>query len=1180
MSDVKWTRDQLRAICARDSSVLVSAAAGSGKTAVLVERLLKRITEEGRDVTEFLIITYTKAAAGELRRKIYEALSKYASLHPNDRHIRRQIALVGSARISTVHSFCTWLLRNYSDNPALAGGFRVLDENEAQLILEEELGELIDEKYDKGEERFLALSAYLSGARSDKALFGAVRELYGKSMSHPYPEKWLSEVSAAYDVSHAESIVSTVWGRYAFAAAKQSLCGCVEILDRMIADVEKSAEAATVYAGVLCDERDMLCRADRDTWDGLLDAVSEIEFPRMPSSRKIEDKSIPERIRAMHDRVKNECGEITEKFLTASSDELLKELSSLHQHMCELSALAEELSFRFGREKLRRGVLDYSDLEHYAIELLVGEYDAERDVVIPSDTAREVSKNFCEILLDEFQDSNNVQDIIFRAVSRNEKNIVMVGDVKQSIYRFRLADPTIFMKKYKSFKKYEEATGDEARYITLSQNFRSRAEVLDASNAFFSRLMSERLGDVDYTEEHFLIPRENIPDAGVGDKSCEFYLIDRKESEFSSAEDEARFVASKIRELIDSGFEVCDKDGTHRRIRYRDFAILLRSVSGNAEDYERALRDAGIPYASPRADGLLSKSEVNAIVSYLSVIDNPTSDIPLLALLKSPLFTFSADDLCYIRREGDGALIYAMEKLAAKTGETAKKCRTFLSELSALRSLSRGASAASLIWEIYNRTNALGLFGALPCGEERQRNLIEFYKCAGAFESSGYFGLYRFVSHIARLAERGGDIPAPAATSGDAVTIMTIHKSKGLEFPIVFLGGCIRNFNTDDIRRPILIHPQLGVGLRFRDAATGTDYSTIARDVIADALISEMKSEEMRILYVALTRAREKLYLVASHNDAAKMIEKTLLENAYPELDSKMLLSRMGTQVWFMLPLLRTSSGNELREYAGFLPIEADSLGGIKAYVVKTDAVEKTVSERKDDSPETEENTAEIKEMLGFSYSYTAATETPSKITATGLHADRGARVAPRRRKAPRPAFLQERELTPTECGTALHMAMQFADFEKCRSVEGATEELSRMVREKYLSKAQAEAVDAEKIAVFTNSPTGQEMLSARSVMREFKFSVLLPADEMLGKEELCGEQVLLQGVMDMYFETEDGITIVDFKTDRRRPEGEVLQKYSDQLRTYRRALFEMTGKKTESLRLYLVNHGEYIEVE
>ncbi|MBQ8003621.1 MAG: helicase-exonuclease AddAB subunit AddA, partial [Oscillospiraceae bacterium] len=850
MSDVKWTRDQLRAITARDSSLLVSAAAGSGKTAVLVERLLRRITDEGRDITEFLIITYTKAAASELRRKIYDSLSKYSALHPGIKHIRRQTALVGSARISTVHSFCTWVLRNFSDSSELSGGFRVLDENEARLILEGELSELIEEKYDSGEKNYLARAAYLSGARSDKALFSSVLELYDKSVSHPYPEKWLRDVSDAYDMSNLKSIRETAWGEYAFTAAKDALAGCIQILSCMLDDVEKSTEAGNVYAEFIADEIDMLRRADADDWDGLRNGLLGISFPRLPSSKKIEDKSIPERIRAMHDRVKRECGEITEKFLTDTSATHLGEIGALFPHLCELCALAGELATRFGLEKLRLGVLDYSDLEHYAINLLVESYDAECDEVVPSAAAYEVSKNFCEILLDEFQDSNNIQDIIFRACSRDEKNIVMVGDVKQSIYRFRLADPTIFMKKYKSFKKYEDATGDEARYITLSQNFRSRTEVLDASNALFSRVMTEKLGDVDYTEEHFLVPRENIPKPGRGDKSCEFYLIDRKESELTSAEDEARFIAAKIVSLIDSGFEISDKDGSLRRAEYRDFTILLRSVTGTAEVYERALRDAGIPYASPRAEGLLTKSEVNAIVSYLSVIDNPTSDIPLLAVLKSPLFAFSADDLCCIRRAGNDALIYAMEAIAKENGEIAEKCRAFLSELSLLRSLSRGASAASLIWEIYNRTNALGIFGALTCGEERQRNLIEFYKSAGAFESSGYFGLYRFISHIARLSERGGDIPAPAASEGNAVTIMTIHKSKGLEFPIVFLGGCIRNFNTEDIRRPVLIHPELGVGLRYRDTFSGADYSTVARDVISNAITSEMKSEEMRILYV------------------------------------------------------------------------------------------------------------------------------------------------------------------------------------------------------------------------------------------------------------------------------------------------------------------------------------------
>ncbi len=1180
MSQVKWTRDQLRAIESRGSSILVSAAAGSGKTAVLVERLLRRIVDERLDITQFLIITYTKAAASELRRKISDALYERAAANPGDKHIRRQLALVGSARISTVHSFCTWVLRNFGDQEELPGGFRVLDENEGRFILEDILSELVDEKYDESEKSFLALADYLSGARNDKQLFSAVLELYDKSISHPYPEKWLCEVAESYDMSGKNNILDTRWGEYSFRTAREALENIVKTIDCMIRDAERSAVGSELYAELLDTERDSLNDAVCDDWDEMRKRLSGIEFLRLPSSKKLDDKALAERIKAGHARIKSDVAEVLEKFLPDSSDILLSELSELAPHIKELSSLVCELSARFKKEKLRRGVLDYSDLEHFAVALLVESYDAELDSVVPSAVANDVAKSFCEILLDEFQDSNNVQDIIFRAVSRNEKNIVMVGDVKQSIYRFRLADPSIFMKKYKSFKKYEDAMGDEPRCITLAQNFRSRAEVLDASNALFAEIMTEKLGGVDYTKEQYLIPREEIVDSEREDMACEFCLVDRKDSEnCSAAEAEARMVSKKISELVNAGFEIYDKDKGRRRVEYRDFAILLRSVSGNAEVYERALAEYGIPYISPRAEGLLCKSEVSAIVSYLSVIDNPTSDIPLLAVLKSPLFAFSADDLCHIRRSGGDNLIYAMELLAKKSGETADKCRAFLTQLSELRACSRGMSAGSLIWEVYNRTNALGMFGALPYGEERQRNLVEFYKFADSLCNTGYNGLYRFISHIAQIAERGGDIPAPAAHTSNAVTIMTIHKSKGLEFPVVFLGGSIRNFNTDDIRRPVLIHPELGVGLRYRDESLGREVSTLARDVIAHAIVDEMKSEEMRILYVAMTRAREKLYIVASHNDAAKMIEKTYTENSYPELDEKTLASRMGTQMWFMLPILRSACGNGLLRYAGLPENENNQLGGILAHAEACPAENEkaSVSDTVGDVQTDEFEAA--REMLGFVYPYSSATETPSKVTATGIGAAKSTKQRYIRRSVPRPEFMREKSLTAAERGTALHMAMQFADFKKCNTLDGVKSELLRLGDEKYLTAKQLEAVDAEKIFGFITSDIGREVLGAEYVRREFKFSVLLPADEALGDKSLSGEKVLAQGVMDMYYETSEGISIVDFKTDKKRPSGDTLEKYSEQLRIYRRALYEMTGKQAKSLILYLVSLGEYIEI-
>ncbi|MBQ7120524.1 MAG: helicase-exonuclease AddAB subunit AddA [Oscillospiraceae bacterium] len=1182
MSNVRWTNEQLSAIEARGSTLLVSAAAGSGKTAVLVERLLRRIVDDGFDITRFLIITYTKAAANELRKKIGEALSKYAAEHPENKRVRRNLALVGSARISTVHSFCSWLLKTYGTSLEIAGGFRILDENESRVLLDEVLGSLIEEKYEEGDESFLSLARYISDARSDRELFSSAKEMYRKSVSFPYPEKWLLGMAESYNTEGIENIRDTIWGKEAFSKARELVENSIFAAEVMLHDVDQATDTSEVYHDMLTELCHELSKALCDDWDTMRESLSEYEFKRLPSSRKVRDKSGPERIKELYGKIKKDIREgVLDSLMPASSDELLSEISSLSGYMRELSLLALELYRRFGQEKIYRGLLDYSDLEHFAIELVTEDYDEENDVVIPSARGIEVSENFSEILLDEFQDSNIVQDIIFRSVSRQEKNIVMVGDVKQSIYGFRLADPAIFMKKYKTFKRASEASGDEARYITLSRNFRSRAEVLSASNSIFERVMSEKLGGVDYTEEHHLVPRDEIPYSEREDMDCEFCIIDADDENEREIEADARFVAAKISELVNSGFEVCDKNGEKRPVTYKDFAILLRSASSAASVYEKALSDCGIPYISPVSEGLLQKSEVSAIVSFLSVMDNPTRDVALLATLRSPLFSFSADDFCYIRRAGKGSLIDAMGSLAREDSETAKKCRRFLTSLSEMRSLAKGKGISELIWEIYNRTNALGMFGALSYGEERQKNLIEFFKCAEALEKSGYVSLYKFISHIARIAERDGDLASPPISSTDGVTIMTMHKSKGLEFPVVFVANAIRSFNLDDIKGNILFHPKLGAGLRIKDEKLGMDYSSFMRDIIKRKILEDQKSEEMRLLYVALTRAREKLYITTAFKNAARAIEKTMVENAYPDFDKINLASRNDAKLWFLLPILRSATGSDILEYAGFYASDGEKLPGLRAYVVKaseitSQAAEKEISEAKKVVPDEEE----IKKMLSFVYPYEAALKTPSKITATGIsaQAEKGQRKV-LRKTVERPSFIREKKLNAAERGTALHLAMQFADFEKCVTEEGAKAELLRLYEEKYLTKKQYEAVDSKKIYAFVNSHIGREMLSAKKVCREFKFSLLLPGEKILSDESLSGEKLLLQGVIDMYYETDEGITIVDFKTDKNPPEGERLEKYKAQLKVYKTALLEMTGKKANRLVLYLVSTGEFLEV-
>ncbi len=1182
MSMVTWTSEQLSAIEARGSTLLVSAAAGSGKTAVLVERLLRRIVDDGLDITQFLIITYTKAAANELRKKIGEALRKYAAAHPGDKRIRRNLALVGSARISTVHSFCSWVLKNYGNNAELAGDFRVLDENEGKVILQEVLSELIDEKYEEGEENFLALARYMSDARSDRDLFSSVVELYRKSVSFPYPESWLEEMSRSYDTEGMKSICDTVWGKEAFSKAVEIVKNGIFATEVMLSDVDGDAEASAVYHDVLTDMKQGLSTALSDDWDGLLKKLSELDIRNLPSSRKVSDKRIPERIKELYNRVKKDIKEtVLETLMPGYSRELLDEVESLSVYMRELSLLALELYRRFGREKLYRSLLDYSDLEHFAIELLVDAYDEEKDEVTPSAVGLEVGENFREILLDEFQDSNVVQDVIFRSVSRKEKNIVMVGDVKQSIYGFRLADPAIFMKKYKSFKKNEEAEDDEARYITLSRNFRSRAEVLSASNAIFSRIMSESLGGVDYNEEQYLVPRDNIPFSERTDMECEFCIVDADVEGEREIEADARFVASKISELVNSGFEICDKNGEKRPVTYRDFAILLRSAKSASPIYENVLSEFGIPYISPISEGLLQKSEVSAVMSYLAVIDNPMQDVPLLAALRSPLFGFSADDFCHIRLAGRGSLIDAMKAISKEDGETAKKCERFLGNLSEMRTLAKGKGISELIWDIYNRTNALGMFGALSCGEERQKNLIEFFKCAEALEKSGYVSLYKFISHIARIAERDGDLAASPISSSDGVTIMTMHKSKGLEFPVVFVANAIRSFNLDDIKENVLLHPKLGAGLRIKDEKLGIDCSSFMRDVIKRRILEDQKSEEMRLLYVALTRAREKLYITTSFKNVTKAIGKIMVENAYSELDRMNLTTRNDAKLWFMLPILRSATGNEILSYASLDENVGEKLAGMRAYVIKaseTEVMAPAVSEDKAEEKAVEDS--DVGEMLSFVYPYATALRTPSKVTATSMSdVMRGSEKLLPRRRAERPSFIREKALNAAERGTALHMAMQFADFKRCVTEEKARNELLRLYEEKYLTKKQFEAVDAKKIYEFVTSDIGREMMCAKNVCREFKFSILLPAETLLPNDGFSGEKLLLQGVVDMYYEDENGVTVVDFKTDAKRPDGDRLIKYKEQLHTYKKAIFEMTGKAAKRLVLYLVSTGEYMEV-
>ena len=617
------------------------------------------------------------------------------------------------------------------------------------------------------------------------------------------------------------------------------------------------------------------------SWDAAAEAFAEFTFPRLGALRNYEDEAKKQLVRAVREDIKKEISRMGESWFSRPSAALRQELARLAPAAQGLIRAVEELEQSYAAEKRRKNCLDYSDLEHFARTLLVEDYDEQADAVTPAPFAQELSREYAEIMVDEYQDSNCVQDVLFRALSQGERNLVMVGDLKQSIYRFRLADPTIFLKKYRSFAPWAQARPGEPRVVCLSRNFRSRPEVLEACNRLFSTVMSEGLGDLAYTESEYLYPGAAYPPLDGQDVRAEAAVLDLEDLRAgengelppAAREVEARWIAGRIRELVDGGFRVLDRErGGTRPVEYGDIVILMRSLADKAAVYEAALKAAGIPCTSDKAAGLLDTPEVTMVVSLLSAVDNPLMEVPLVSALRSPMFGFTADDLSYIRRVG-GSFAHALTVTAREEGQgTPAKCRGFLALLSELRDLAADLPCDKLIWRVYRKTNALGLIGALPDGEARQRNLLRFYQYAQDFERSGYRGLYAFLERLARLAEQGETLAAPAAAGAGAVRIMTIHKSKGLEFPVVILADCNRQFNYSDTTEQVLIHPELGLGLTVRDLERRVEYPSLARLAVAQKLTREMKSEEMRVLYVALTRAREKLILVCTLPSAASRL--------------------------------------------------------------------------------------------------------------------------------------------------------------------------------------------------------------------------------------------------------------------------------------------------------------------
>ncbi len=1174
------TEAQKAVIANRGGTLLVSAAAGSGKTSVLVERLLDRMLGEGLNINAFLIITFTKAAAQELRLRIARAISDRLRDDPHNHHLQRQRLLLYQTQISTIHALCTNLLREWGHSLDIPLDFSLCEQEDAALLMQRALQDVLEERYESitPDAPFARLLDLLSAGRDDSRLQEITLDIYDRMQSHADPQAWMAAQQQTLALRDIDDVAQTPWGQLLLEDSRQQLSYWIKTLRQSITRAQ-TEESLLPYAENLEESLTAILAFHEATqvgWDAAA-ACAQIPFSRLKSVRNCPNPQLQDEIKQLRNRCKDAMAALAERFAD-SSDLLLSDLRLLYPALLGLFDLVRDFSTHYDRLKARHSYLDFSDLEHKTVALLT---DANGQ---PTQIAQLVGKRYAEIMVDEYQDTNQVQNSIISALSQQEENLFFVGDVKQSIYRFRLADPGIFLEKYQRFAPYQAAKAREARKILLSQNFRSRPAVLDAVNALFYAIMSEQLGEMNYTADEALYPGASFPEAS----GCETELhvlnyadteTEGEEQKTGHHEREARFVAQRIKELLQMPLMISDGAGGTRPLEADDVVILLRSPGNVRHHYARALRDAQIPWAAEDEDAFFDSTEVSVILSFLRLIDNPEQDIALLSVLHSPLYGFDAEDLAQLRQQGEGNLYQALQQ-AGQVGNI--RCAEVLEEISFLRFAAVDASAHELVQALYARTHAIELFRRMPGGTKREENLLRFYDLACRFERNGHRGLFAFLYHVGRLMEHGHQPGGAATADSSGVRLMSIHRSKGLEYPVVFLCGLGRRFNYSDMQKPVLFHSTLGLGPRLVDTERMIESQTLPRQAVALQLKKELLAEEMRLLYVAMTRAKEKLILTHSLSYGESDLKKLGAQVSSP-LDPNVLSSQICAGHWIILAAMNRPEGAMLRRIAELsTPPEATGHGlpwviryhhgsapnGSSAAMPTEDAMQAPTDPARESTWQ----------QLTWRYPYEALAAIPAKLTATDLMQNVASAADSMNMSFDSAAFHRPQfaaahsGLTVTQKGSALHIVMQHIPLEQTGSLTAIAEQIRRLQAAHYLTAEEADAVSAQSIHRFFSSTLGKQMCQAKTLHREYPFSILVPAVRYLDGVP-ANEKVLLQGVIDCWFETDEGIVLVDFKnnyvTEATLEQTAAL--YTRQMEAYTTALEEITGKRVDQKILWFL---------
>lgn len=1253
---VSWTTEQQKVIDLRNRNILVSAAAGSGKTAVLVERIVKIITDKNHpvDIDHLLIVTFTNAAAAEMRERIGNAIEKALDEQPGNEHLLRQLTLIHNAQITTIDSFCLYVVRNHFHEIDLEPNFRIGDEGELKLLREDVLGRVLEQNYEEPSEAFSDFVEGYASGRTDAALNEMILQLYEFSRSYPWPEKWLDSFVGAYRIETREELDRAEW----LAPLTENICfvlkDCEQLLKQALA-ITQQDDGPDMYEKAV--------QSDLEKYDGLSrltsfcelsGALSDIKYDRLASSRGFEgDPDKLELVKSLREQAKDVVKKLCRQYFFCSPEMMIEQLERTEPMLEEVVRLTKQFADEFAAAKRRKNLVDFHDVEHFALQILVDE-ETEK----AKKTAEEFRDTFEEIMIDEYQDSNEVQETLLRSISREERgenNIFMVGDVKQSIYRFRLARPELFMKKYDSYSLEESTT----QRIDLHKNFRSREEVLTCTNDIFYKIMARSLGNVEYDAEAALYPGASYPVSA--DFIPEILLADSNDELLEDTELtdkktlEAKIVAEEIKHLMKTQ-PVTDKAaGTLRAARYSDIVILLRSLSGWADSLVEVLNENGIPAHTVSSTGYFSTVEVQTVLSMLRLLDNPRQDIPMAAVLRSPMAGLTDEELAVLRLE-DGSVPFheavlelaeglyeedgqkeisdseADSEAGQKQGRNAdgkkeddiettahRKLLKFYKKYRQLRQLVPDTPIHELIEIILRETGYGHYVAAMPAGNRRTANLNMLLEKAAAYEKTSYKGLFHFVRYIDELQKYDVDFGEAdmVGENEDVVRIMSIHKSKGLEFPIVIVSGMGKNFNKQDTRSKMVLHPELGIGLDYMDGKKRIKSPTIAKKAIAKQIDLENLGEELRVLYVALTRAKEKLILTGTLKDAAEKLEFYRQQANLSKAADRPLsyLTREGASGYldWILPAVLS--------YGDKYPIRI-----VEAAELVLNEVENQLEQNEDLTERIEEIEAadtqlvgQLKQRFSQRYPYQVDVLRKNKYSVSELkhRAMRERFEAEQEETVPAfleepvtptiPLFIQREESVEQETpnrgalrGTAVHRVMECYDFASEKSVH---EQMEAMEKEEKITADMRALVKEQTVADFVSSETGKRMALAQrggALYREKPFVMGFTEEELENygfgadsntdsceniyektdsdqeKEEQKKvrheeDLTLIQGIIDVFWIEKDGIVLLDYKTDRVQQAKELIDRYATQLKLYADALEQVFAARKLKVKEILI---------